>query len=327
MTVAAATKWGKEEAESRKQWEIPAGSNHTVVWDWYAKDFSAPDYQGQPWCGANLLEVLLHGGLKMPANWIGVFAIQAWAEAHGRWSKVASSAKEGDALVLLGAGVHCGYARGNAAGGIVPTDEGNTSPGSEGSQFDGGTAALRDRPYSQVYGVVKLHDLLATGKAPAPKHGVDNAPTQPQYKKEATTGNLHLWETGKRVAAMQAALGINSDGYFGTGTAKALGAYEKAHKTADTNPHIATPALLSALEKVTKPPVYPTLSYGDKGGTVRKMQRMLNKALGGEDLKDDGDYGDYTALAVENYKKAHPKSIDNTNGKIAGQEFWHAIAA
>lgn len=325
MSVKAALDWGRRYARSGKASEHPPGSNVTTMWVLYHKETGAPAYQGQPWCGATVCVVLSHGGWTPPANWISVYAVQAWGEAHGRWHRGSRGVKKGDTLVLLGPGVHEGVARSDERpDGSVLSEEGNTSPGSEGSQFNGGTFALRERSASEVYGYVTTHDLLG-GKKVKP-HPVDHRREEPQYRKERKRGALRLWETGPRVEHLQQLLGVDDDGYFGRETRDALAAFEHEHHRKG-NGTVCGPKLLQLLERSRKPKhATPRLARGAKGGRVRKLQRKLIAAsylpakVDGQ-RQDDGDFGPRTEKAV-NAVRRHQKRKPTG---VADARVWAAL--
>lgn len=81
----------------------------------------------------------------------------------------------------------------------------------------------------------------------------------------------------------------------------------------------------SSHHPLPKPGHYPTLHYGDHGAAVGDLQHALNHAGVKPTLAIDDDYGPKTAEAVELYKKAHPKLIDNHDGRIAGSQIWKAL--
>lgn len=336
MTIAQADAWWQHHLGDS---EHPPNSNHTVVWDEYHRITSAKPWQGAPYCGAGVTDGNWEGGFHNPVNWISVLEAQNWAEEQGRWSRSPSTAKHGDTVVLFGRGVHMGYVRGDAHNGVVPTYEANTSPGIEGSQYNGGTIAEKVRSYGEVYGVIKCHDRFPGPKGkPKPDNSKSGKkhPT-PQFNHESKTGALHIWEVGVRVEDMQEMLGMkNTDGYYGRGTARAVKRYADKHlpKLKTHEGHVAPKTFLDHLRKATghqrpKRKIPDTLHFGDAGGLVRKLQRELNRQdlRGIPHIKDDGDYGKLTAEAVKKLKQEHPKiwKKSETNGKIAGPEVWKVL--
>jgi hypothetical protein len=145
-----------------------------------------------PWCGVELLLVIHHGGLDMPANWISVLLAQRWGEEHDRWSRGSAGTRAGDALVIGGPGVHIEWAREDARpDGSVPVHGGNTSPGSEGSQDDGGTVAEKVRAASEVYGRIRSTTCTRgrRGSGRGRRRSTVATP-EPQYVPEAGHGAL-----------------------------------------------------------------------------------------------------------------------------------------
>jgi peptidoglycan hydrolase-like protein with peptidoglycan-binding domain len=327
MTLTATLEFGEKTAKSGVYDEHPPNSNITQAWIDYHSITNAPAYQRSPWCGAAAIASLHAGGWTPPANWIGVLAIQSWGEAHGRWVRGASGLHAGDTLVLFGPGIHTGVARSEVrADGSFLSEEGNTSPGDVGSQWNGGTYALKVRRVSDLYGYVVTRDLIGGGTPPTPG-AADRKPEQPQYRKEQPTGDLHLWETGPRVEKLQDALGLDSDGYYGRSTAQHVRAFKVAHHLGADGGTADLP-LLKILERhgPAKPPTPPTLHPGDKGGAVRKLQRRLIAhgylpAVADGHRQDDSDFGDRTKTAVNAVKHAHHLPADG----VAGSGVWDAL--
>lgn len=319
MTLTADFTWWEHHNGDH---ENPPNSNHVDVWDDYHRITGAPDFQGQPWCGAALTTALWTGNFHNPTDWIGVLNIEAWAKAHGRWSYGPNGVVTGDALVLLGAGVHCGQARGDYARGEVPTWEGNTSTTASGSQFDGGGIAAKIRSASQVYGRCRIHDLLGGGHVP----GGGGTPT-PQFRKERAHGELKLWETGPRVEQMQRRLAIVSDGYYGRSTARAVHAFKVHRGWPNHDGNVAGAPLLVRLHNQPSTDKHPTLTEGALGGSVRTLQRRLNdhKPAKARKVAVDSSYGEDTARLIVTVKEH--LSMPNHDGRIAGQELWKRLAA
>lgn len=145
----AAVRWALSQ---QGQGEHPDGSNwgHPVQ-DWIEHTgYTSPE----PWCGCFVHEaVVVHGHAKIPT---GVHlgygpAIIHDAESHqnGLVAVPFSSARPGDIAVLWG-GEHVTLVRGNPSSTTVPTIEGNTSPNSSGSQYNGGIVAAKTRSRSDV---------------------------------------------------------------------------------------------------------------------------------------------------------------------------------
>lgn len=332
MTVQKAIKFGQAVANSGRFQEDPPGSNITEAWELYHEITGAPAYQRQPWCGAALIDTANAGGLSLPPNFIGVYAIQSWGQAHGRWRFGVGGAKAGDVLVIGGPGVHTGFARSDVfetPGGLaIRTEEGNTSPGSEGSQFNGGTYALKVRQAGEIYGYVKAHDLFPGGRGRLRPHKVDRRPAEPQFRPEPKRGALRLWEHGPRVEAVQEQLGEPADGYFGRGTAKAVAAFKKKHDLSGGGDVVGENMLQLLRRLERQAPKYRTLRLGDKGAAVRKLQRRLIAAGYLEPdtygwRNDDGDFGPVTVRAVKNVEKAIGRKANGT----AGVAVWKALTS
>lgn len=335
MSVTDAREWAHRRAVTHadEPWEVPAGSNHVPdAWPAYGRIFDAPVYDA-PWCGVELLLVIHHGGLDMPANWISVLLAQHWAEEHSRWSRGSAGTRAGDALVIGGPGVHIEWARNDARpDGSVSTHGGNTSPGAEGSQDDGGTVAEKVRTAGEIYGRIRIYDLYpgGGGKRPTPKP-IDRRDPEPQYVPEAGHGALKIWTTGPRVAELQAALGIaDADGYYGRATARRVKEFGQQHDVTTDAGRTASPDLIRTAEQHHPGPAVPRrlLHVGDKGGLVRRLQRALiaggylEREAGGH-RQDDADYGPNTAAAVHRFKVA--KHYTHDSGDITGRRVWKAL--
>ena len=134
--------------------ESPAGSNRTKYGEAYG-------WNGVPWCVIFLWWVFLRAGLSVlffgGARTASCGTLRAWYKAQGQTVPV-DQVKPGDIVLLNFHGgteaEHCGLVE--AAGtGWVRTIEGNTSPGLEGSQDNGGCVALKRRYPRQIVGVLR----------------------------------------------------------------------------------------------------------------------------------------------------------------------------
>lgn len=135
--------------------ENPAGSNwgHPVQ-DWILRTGYSDALPHPPWCGCFAHEcVVVHGGAAIA---VGIrlgfgpaIIADARAGANGLTAITFSDARPGDIAVYWG-GEHIGVVRDQPRGSVVDTVEGNTSPGSEGSQYNGGCVALKTRNQSDV---------------------------------------------------------------------------------------------------------------------------------------------------------------------------------
>ena len=136
--------------------ESPPGSNRTKYWEAYD-----PKMQGQPWCVAFLWWVFQQAGERMAFFGGGRTAscsmLLRWYKEQGLTVPV-SEAQKGDIVLLnfngKGTPDHCGLVV-DADGTYVATIEGNTSPGLEGSQDNGGCVAWKRRLLSQIVGVCR----------------------------------------------------------------------------------------------------------------------------------------------------------------------------
>jgi hypothetical protein len=119
-----------------------------------------------PWCGAAVITWLRQGGYRLQSN-RGVYVPNIVADAKAgqngwaKWIPVnrAEDAPVGAAVVMdfgnsAVSGEHVGILRKKVGRGAatIPTVEGNTSPGSRGSQDNGQGVYVRDRPRAQVVG-------------------------------------------------------------------------------------------------------------------------------------------------------------------------------
>lgn len=321
MSVNTALRRGVQVAKSGEWTEHPPDTNITEAWNAYHQLTGAPAYQRQPWCGAALTNLLRWGGWEdSPPQFIGVYAIQSWGEQHRRWHYGAKGFQPGDTLVLFGPGIHTGLARSEVrADGTFLSEEGNTSPGSEGSQFNGGTFALKVRHVSDVYGWVTTHDLLGTGKA-LKEVPADAKPVTPQFRHEKPKGALHVWERGPRVAELQRLLGVDDDGYYGHDTVAAVAAFKKAHALAGGG-RVAGAKLVEVLQRRGKArkPTPRTVHRGDKGTRVKRAQQALNHH--GAKLRPDGDFGPKTVRAVRAFQARQHLAVDG----VVGRQTWRAL--
>ena len=136
--------------------ESPASSNKTRYNRWYfGRDESAP------WCATWVSWVFAHQGMPLPASTAKGFAYTPsgaqWFKDQGRWS---STPERGHVVFFDFPGdnvhriSHVGIVEGVRSDGSIVTIEGNTSPGSGGSQRDGGGVYRRIRSSGIVgYGV------------------------------------------------------------------------------------------------------------------------------------------------------------------------------
>ena len=113
----------------------------------------------QPWCGCWCYYALDAAGVKgIDSHLASVASIEDCARAGSKcyrgWTSDRSRAKPGDLVVIGGYGQHVETVRGKLqADGGLPTYGGNTSPGSSGSQSNGGGAYARVRYSSECRGI------------------------------------------------------------------------------------------------------------------------------------------------------------------------------
>ena len=110
----------------------------------------------QPWCGCWCFYGLEAGDVKGLGSWMAsVASIEEYAKDKAGcfkgWTTDRSKVKKGDLAVIGGYGVHVETVRG-FSGSSTLTYGGNTSPGSSGSQSNGGGAYARTRYPSEVRG-------------------------------------------------------------------------------------------------------------------------------------------------------------------------------
>jgi hypothetical protein len=327
MSVADAVQFAHQHAYDTPWTEVPPGSNHTKCWTDYDKIYHE-HYNGQPWCGASNCVVCHAGGWTAPAQFISVYALYQWGLQTKRFHRVTSAAdlnrcKQGDLTIVGGPTEHEEFAMADAHDGQVLSHGGNTSPGREGNQFNGGAEAIKVRDWTEIYGFVVTHDLLNHPDKDPKDVPILHEPVTPQYKAEDPFGALHIWVTGTRVDIMQQHLGMESDGYYGRETAKAVEAWKKKHHWDNLDGNYAGLPFLDALShtKAARHTDWTTLKEGDLGGKVRKLQRWLNTAIGAG-LREDGNFGPATRRAVVKAKrKAHLKPDG-----VAGTHLWEWLA-
>ena len=178
--------------------------------------------QGAPWCGAYAAWVWKEAGfdLRPHCNPYSASALRSWARKIGAYKT--SSPKAGD-IVLYGFGdsklEHIGIAWPDPEAKGFRALEGNTSPGSRGSQANGGQVAVRYRGRRSIDGWIDMDTVLRkytkAGAGVAAQVGAD------------VTGALVTDGIGgaRTVKELQRRLGVPVDGKAGPATIKALQAY------------------------------------------------------------------------------------------------------
>jgi hypothetical protein len=141
---------GKTESGNRAPWL-----------DALARKFVGPWMVGQPWCGLACIVGWAGAGVALPKDTVSTVACLHRARRGDGFRLVpASKAAPGDLVLMdFAAGgdevQHVGLARGPMRNGLIPTREGNTSPGAGGSQNNGGGVYDRVRPASVVRAVAR----------------------------------------------------------------------------------------------------------------------------------------------------------------------------
>lgn len=139
--------------------ENPPGSNRVKYWDTFGAG-----WQGQPWCVCFLWWVFHHAGEDSAffggAKTASCGTLYRWYKEQGLTVQK-DEVQAGNILLLNFHGgtqpEHCGIVESVIHGPIlqVVTIEGNTSPGLEGSQDNGGCVARKIRYRSQIVGVCR----------------------------------------------------------------------------------------------------------------------------------------------------------------------------
>lgn len=145
--------------------ENPAGSNRVKYWDIFG-----PGWQGQPWCCAFLAWVFNTAGERMAFFGGGKTAscgtLLRWYQNMGQTVPV-EQVQVGDIVILNFHGTkdteHCGLVVESPDQVVdwldlppfVKTIEGNTTPGEEGSQDNGGCVALKQRFLKNIVAVCR----------------------------------------------------------------------------------------------------------------------------------------------------------------------------
>lgn len=153
--IEEAVKWARSKLGVTEQ---PPGSNwgHPVQ-DWNIwMGYGTP----QPWCGifAGYAACKI-GGANVPApihiGSASLLAQDARAGVNGMRAVPVVDCRPGD--IFAYGTVHIGFCIAKYSNGQVHAIEGNTSPGSEGSQYNGGCVADKIRPASMVTTCVRLN--------------------------------------------------------------------------------------------------------------------------------------------------------------------------
>jgi hypothetical protein len=153
--------------------ECPPGTNRVKYWEDYD-----PRMQGQPWCVCFLWWCFRQAGEGAAffggGRTASCGALLRWYEAQGLTVPV-KEARAGDILIFNFSGTketqHCGLAvEADGAGAAFKTVEGNTTPGEEGSQANGGCVALKTRYAKQIVAVCRpRYATLSAGMQGSPE--------------------------------------------------------------------------------------------------------------------------------------------------------------
>lgn len=132
--------------------ESPANSNRVKYNTWfYSREVSGSAY---PWCMAFVQWVFAQAGVPLPIKTASCGALMNAAKKAGQW--VTKDYRPGDVVIYDfpgGAATdHTGIIEKVTLTGVVAI-EGNTSEA--GSQSNGGMVCRKNRPYSQIVGVVR----------------------------------------------------------------------------------------------------------------------------------------------------------------------------
>lgn len=133
-----------------------------------------------------------------------------------------------------------------------------------------------------------------------------SAPVAPPPRADKTT---QILDNGKPVLILQSLLvllgaDLQIDGIMGQMTAQALKAFQQQHSLLTENGLDAKTrnALIKALDRVT------SLKKPDKGQKVKALQQLLK--LAGAKLTVDGDFGNKTHAAVEQFQTRKQLTVD-----------------
>ena len=179
--------------------ESPPGSNRVKYWEAFSSG-----WQGQPWCLAFIYWCFRESGELLAFMGGGKTAscgtLLRWYQAQGQTVPV-SEVRPGDIVILNFMGTkdtqHCGLVteahwHQDATLDYVCTVEGNTSPGLEGSQDNGGCVALKRRYPSQIVAVFRPKYK----EEPMQKPDYEGHWAEESIRKAITTGVLKGYEDG-----------------------------------------------------------------------------------------------------------------------------------
>lgn len=142
--------------------ETPAGSNRTPYGKWFGLD-------GQPWCMMFVMWVFSQAGMPLPYKTASCSALLNWYRKN-RPASVAKSPTVGD-IVIYSFG-HTGIVE-SVGSGTITAIEGNTSPGTAGSQDNGGMVCRRTRQTYTVKAYIRPNydkEVKPMDNTPSPAH-------------------------------------------------------------------------------------------------------------------------------------------------------------
>lgn len=148
--------------------ESPAGSNRTKYGRWYGLD-------GQPWCMMFVMWVFSQAGMPLPYKTASCSGLLNWYREN-RPESVKKAPAPGD-IVIYNFG-HTGIVEAVGRGAITAI-EGNTSPGTAGSQDNGGQVCRKTRKARLVTAYIrpdydkKEDKRMDNNPSPAHKEGVE----------------------------------------------------------------------------------------------------------------------------------------------------------
>jgi hypothetical protein len=161
--IAAKSNPGQRALDAAGQWLGRTERGNRAPWlDSWARQYVGPWMVGQPWCGLLCIVAWASAGVSLPKDTVSTVAILNRARRGDQFTAVSpESARAGDLVVMDfdrahgPPAMHVGLAKGPMRNGLIPTREGNTSPGSGGSQNDGGGVYDRVRPRNVVVVVAR----------------------------------------------------------------------------------------------------------------------------------------------------------------------------
>ena len=195
------------------------------------------------WCGSFVNWCANEAGVKLP-NCVSTVAGAAAFKKMGTWTDAAKANPQPGDIVFFdfpGDGVdrisHVGIVAINHGDGTITCIEGNTSSKKKGDQRNGGEVCVQVRGYKTNKKKV-LVSAVGFGRPNYVGNEVTaKVPTPAQKKKEAPAfpGRLAPGSKGEGVKVVQRALGLASDGDYGSATKKAVIAFQDNHDILDSN--------------------------------------------------------------------------------------------